>query len=374
MRSSMLRILIAREVRRLQKNPTALMLIGLLAAVALLMATSRPVTKQTAAGPAPRFWLVYFHRAPWIEHVVENLPRSFEVVAMAREDVPGTERHGLDQPLAYPQGDHAVEVRMAADENGEPVIHVVGRFSGNDPTVLDPFWAWFWPTTTSAFIQGARLEQHVVPRRRAQKSAVQTLQETSVADFVTPELIGAVLLLIVQFFACCHLLVSFTSQDRERGTLMALTLSPATSSEILTAKFVFHLGLSLGGCVAIVAILQPAALLQPTLWTVLLLTSFGLMSVGTCISTFARTQAAAGLLALCYMLAGAVLFYLSTKFSAFAALKQCVFENYSFPLLYRSLKAPLPLTAALTHLATMGAIVAIWFTLARSSFVRFGWK
>jgi hypothetical protein len=68
------------------------------------------------------------------------------------------------------------------------------------------------------------------------------------------------------------------------------------------------------------------------------------------------------------------LFYLSTKFSAFAVLRQCVFENYSFPLLYQSLKAPLPLTAALAHLATMGAIVAIWFTLARSSFVRFGWK
>ncbi len=174
--------------------------------------------------------------------------------------------------------------------------------------------------------------------------------------------------------ACCHLLVSFTSQDRERGTLMALTLSPATSSEILTAKFIFHLGLSLECCVTIVAILQPMALLQPTLDAQLLLTSFGLMSVGTCISTFARTQAAAGLLALCYMLAGAVLFYLSTKFSAFAVLKQCVFENYSFPPLYQSLKAPLPLTAALTHLATMGAIVAIWFTLARSSFVRFGWK
>ena len=126
--------------------------------------------------------------------------------------------------------------------------------------------------------------------------------------------------------------------------------------------------------IAIVAILQPAALLQPTLWTALLLTSVGLMSVGICISTFARTQAAAGLLALCYMLAGSVLFYLSTKFSAFTVLRQCVFENYSFPLLYRSLKAPLPLTAALTHLATMGAIVAIWFTLARSSFVRFGWK
>lgn len=373
MRFPILRILIAREVRRLQKNPTALMLIGLLAAVALLMATSRPVTKQQAVA-APRFWLTYDHRAPWITDVVANLPASPEIVATAREDVRGADRHGSTQPLAYPPGDHGVEIRLGRDNNDQPVIHVIGRFAGNDPAVLNPFWNWFWPTATSAFMQGARFEQHVVPLQRAPKSAAEALQDKSVADIVTPELIGAVLLLIVQFFACCHLLVSFTSQDRERGTLMALTLSPATSSEIMAAKFVFHLGLSLTGCIAIVAILQPAALLQPTLWTVLLLTSFGLMSVGTCIATFARTQAAAGLLALCYMLAGAVLFYLSTKFSAFAVLKQCVFENYSFPLLYQALKAPLPLTAALTHLATMAVIVTAWFVLARSSFVRFGWK
>ncbi|MHC4877240.1 MAG: hypothetical protein ACYTGL_12155 [Planctomycetota bacterium] len=374
MRLPILRILIAREVRRLQKNPTALMLIGLLAAVALLMATSRPVAQQTGPTKAPRIWLTYDHRAPWIEHVVENLPSSPKIIAGPREDVTGADRFGANRPLTYPAGDHGVEILLGTDRNNDPVIQVVGRFSGDDPTVLQPFWNWFWPTATSAFMQGARFEQHLVPVRQTPQSAVQKLQQTSVAEFVTPELIGAVLLLIVQFFACCHLLVSFTSQDRERGTLMALTLSPATASEIMTAKFAFHLGLSIAGCVAIVAILQPAALLQPTLWTVLLLTSLGLMSVGTCISTFARTQAAAGLLALCYMLAGAVLFYLSTKFSAFALLRQGVFENYSFPLLYQSLKSPLPLATVVLHVGRMSAIVAAWFVLARTSFVRFGWK
>jgi hypothetical protein len=47
-RSRIVKILFGREFRRLRKNPSALMLIGLLSAVALLMATSRPVSKDAS--------------------------------------------------------------------------------------------------------------------------------------------------------------------------------------------------------------------------------------------------------------------------------------------------------------------------------------
>ena len=132
-------------------------------------------------------------------------------------------------------------------------------------------------------------------------------------DLVKTEVIGTTLLLMVQFFACCHLLVSFTAEDRERKTLNALALSPAGLAEIMLSKAAFHLCLSLAGSALITVIISPAALTRPVLWVTIFITSVAMMSVGTCIATLARNQAAAGMLALCYMMAGAILFFLSTK-------------------------------------------------------------
>ncbi len=327
-RSRIVKILFGREFRRLRKNPSALMLIGLLSAVALLMATSRPVSKDSsqpdaASQAACDVWLIYETRSEWLDYLAANLPNTPAVRIVHRDRVP-IENGGWK----LPPGDGAVEVLYSDDVYGEQrtnrgsvfgKVMLNGKYPGKDPATLDPFWNWFWSTLTEYHTQGLRFEQSTEPLKTQAANAPASLEETSVADLVTNELIATMLLLIVMFFACCHLLVSFTAQDRERGTLSALVLSPANTSEILLAKFLFHLLISLGGCLAIVAILKPIVLTQPVLWLVILLTSIGLMCVGTCIATLTKTQASAALLALCYMLGGTVLFYLSTKFTAFTS-------------------------------------------------------
>lgn len=381
-RAEMVSVLLDREFRRLRKNPSAIMLIGLLSAVALLMATSRPVPKGSgpAQGPtagarqASTIWLVYEQRARWLDFMAERLPDSPAVRIVHRDRVP-TE----NGTLKLPPGDSAIEVTYGDQRETDAgavwgKVILVGRYPGKDASVLDPFWDWFWPTLTTYHTGGLRFETTAEPLgTRAAPSQPAALEDTSVAELVTSELIGTMLLLIVMFFACCHLLVSFTSQDRERGTLSALVLSPAKTSEILLAKYIFHLLISYGGCIAIVAILKPVVLTQPVLWIVVFLTSVGLMSVGTCIATLARTQASAALLALCYMLAGAVLFYLSTKFTAFGLLKQLAFENYTFPLLYATMKHPVSIFRA-AGLLQMAVIVGVWIAAARTCFYRFGWR
>lgn len=379
-RPEMIKILLARELRRLMKNPSALMLLGLLSAVALLMATSRPVSNKgdqhgngMAAQAAVDVWLIYDQRSAWLDHLAEKLPDTPTIRIVQRDRVPienGTWK--------LPPQDAAVEV-VYGDEfetrQGSAFSKVIlnGRYPAKDAEVLAPFWDWFWPALTEYHTQGLRFEQSTQPRNAKATDAPTSLEDTSVADLVTNELIATMLLLIVMFFACCHLLVSFTSQDRERGTLAALVLSPANTSEILLAKFIFHLLISLGGCLAIVAILKPIVLTQPLLWLVILLTSVGLMCVGTCIATLAKTQASAALLALCYMLGGTVLFYLSTKFTAFNFIKQLAFENYTFPLLFATMKHPVSVFHA-SGLGTMFALVGIWIVIARSCFYRYGWR
>jgi len=361
-------ILVGRELKRLKRNPSALMLLGLLTAIALLLATSRPVTESAAARRAaqPAFWLVYDQPAGWLAWLSRNLPPSPEIRILHQSQMPM--RHGVPD---IPPGDCVVEIRQGETQAGS-MVAFVGRHPGADPSVLNPFRNWIWPTLLDFHTRDIRFLHSSEPLH-AQPVQRKSLQDTSVADLVSSELIGTMLLLMVQFFSCCHLMVSFTSQDRERGTLAALVLSPARSSEILIAKFLFHLMLSLLGSVTIVAILQPAALAQPLLWVVLLLTSTGLMCVGTCIATLAKTQASAGLLALCYMLAGAGIFYLAAQFTAFATLKRLAFEAYSFPLLYGLFKAPVPVWAA-PGLANLAVLVLAWIIAARTCFYRHGWR
>ncbi|MDA1166286.1 MAG: ABC transporter permease [Planctomycetota bacterium] len=386
-RSRLVSILLDREFRRLRKNPSALMLIGLLSAVALLMATSRPVSKEpgnqagvsvTAAAGSSRktldVWLIYDQRARWLDYLAQNPPESPTIRIVHRDRVPVE-----DGQLKLPPGDAAVLVLYGDQrETSQGIVFgkviLNGRYPGDDPAILKPFWDWFWPTVTTYHTNGLRFEQSAEPLGTQTAASVPaSLEDTSVADLVTNELIATMLLLIVMFFACCHLLVSFTSQDRERGTLAALVLSPARTSEILLAKFIFHLLISLGGCLAIVAILKPIVLTQPVLWLTILLTSVGLMCVGTCIATLAKTQASAALLALCYMLGGTVLFYLATKFTAFAFVKQLAFENYTFPLLYATMKHPVSVLHA-PGLGAMVVLVGVWITVARTCFYRYGWR
>ena len=390
-RSTMIRILLGREFRRLQKNPSALMLIGLLSAVALLIATSRPIAQQAndaAAGRKPAtlaIWLIVDEPLPWLPEVVARAPESLVVRRISRSR--------LDEVPELPAGEHAVEIRAelittdTTNKTGSPLdllndesetaqmlqLRVVGRYRGADPKVLDPFWKWFWPALSSMQAGNVAFVQDAEPLGGAAIAQQKSLEETSVAELVKAELIGTSLVLMVEFFACCHLLVSFTSQDRERGTLSSLVLSPARVSEILFARYLFHLILSLGGSLIIVAILQPLAMTQPLLWAVMILTSLGLMSVGTCISTLVKTQSSAALLALCYMLAGAVLFYLSGSFKSFAVLRLLAFENYSFPLLYATFKAPTSLMAA-PGLLNMALLVGMWIVVARNCFYRYGWR
>jgi hypothetical protein len=124
---------------------------------------------------------------------------------------------------------------------------------------------------------------------------------------------------------------------------------------------------------AVLAILQPSALVQPLLWIVLVLTSLGMMAIGTTIATLCRTQTTAGLLTLSYMLGVGVVFYLSTQFPAFDWIKLGMLERYSLPLVYLNLKLPLSITRA-PGLIPLLLLSMTWLTVAAMLFRRYGWR
>lgn len=361
--------LLRREIRRLQKNPAALMLIGLLVAIAFLVSlsgppgnSSRDVSADQADQPM-RVAVVFDEDTPLVRDLTASPALDFELKIRDRRNV--TDRNGR---LRIPDGWAIVELRNAPRHgNG---ISVVARYVGASPDSLEPFWKWFGPRISVHHHDAFLIDQKVV-QRPAPKS--RSLQDKSLGELINGAAIGTSLLLVVQFFSCCHLLVSFTAQDRERKTLTALALSPARLSEIMLAKGIFHLALSMIGSMMVVGILNPVAVLNPVLWITLTLTSTAMMCVGTCIATLARNQAAAGMLALCYMMSGALLFYLATKLTAFALLKGLAFESYSFILLYLAFQHPEHILLA-RALLPLAALTALWMVLARTCFYRFGWR
>ena len=375
-RLDMLRPLIGREVLRLVKNPSALLMLGMLVAFSLLLALSRgdkkaPMTcvivhpdKLTTVdwgGTATDFIKKLTRQA--------KTTRTIGVIPLSRVPVYRGQR-------VYPPNTCAIELLdLPTSDKGKSQLTVSYRHPGGKSDVLEPFLRWFWPIALDHFGHVAVVESEPTSSRPKTAAGVvmERLQSGSLTELMTEELAAAVLLLVIQFVTCCQLIVSFTSQDRERGTLTALALSPIRMSELLQAKILFHLALSAIGCCAVIAILKPAALSHASLWATLILTSLGLCGVGMVIASLARTQSAASLLALCYMLVGAVVFYLATKFSAFAWVKSLAFENYSFGMIFLSLQQSIPIARA-TDLQPMTFLVAGWLVAATLLFRARGWR
>lgn len=363
-RPRMLAILVSREARRLRKNPSALLLLGLLTAIAVLLSLSRPAPK-----PPMNCWVVFEHETPWTERLRQRAAENPRIRVVPMSDV-----KSLSGWRVYPPHDCAIELAGQASNTPHDKITLRFLYPGNDPNVLSPYLQWFWPVTAEHFGKTAPFAATTLPiTGTSRAAALERLRQSSITDLMTEEFVATILLIIVLFVTCCHLQVSFVSQDRERGTLTALALTPASMTELLLSRYMFHLSLGWTACAAIVGILRPESITHPLLWVTIALASIGLVSVGTVMASLARTQNAAGVLSLCYMLIGGVLFYLATKFSAFGPIKEASFEGYSLPLLFLSLKQNVPLEKA-PGLARLAELVGVWTVAASWLFRQRGWR
>ncbi len=365
-RPVMLRVLLAKEWLRLRKQPTALLLLGLLTAISVLIATGGPQLQGAGAtAKLPTCWIVYDAENEWIQHLKQNVPDTPPIRIVAVDEMP---RRG--DAIAYPSGDCGME--LITKNRKQP--RIIFRYPGTQPNIMFPHSQWFWGTTVAFLGETSAFDQVLMPMGRSSpQSASDVMKQTSLSDLMTLEMVGSLLLYGVQFFCCAHLLISFTSQERERGTLLALALTPASVPEILLAKCLFHGSLSVTMCGIIVAILKPMALVQPLLWATLLVSAVGFLSVGILVASLAKTQATAALLTLCYMLGVALVFHLSRGWASFAMVRELMFEHRGFLLIHSSLRtggSPLDWI----RLGGLGVVVLGWVTVATTIFQRRGWR
>jgi hypothetical protein len=401
------RTLVVKEALRLATNRGAIVLAALLVAAAGLLAAFDPGGERLVSSPRPveQFWVDYWRDGPWVKYLKAHVPDELRprVYFRAEAAIP-RDRGGT---LQYVAGEGAVQLRPASDGSGDQYV-VWFWYSGGDPAALAPYEEWFWretrqffheqavkalpadrqeearrllppPATTDAGRLFAELERQyrdrlsaiaapgpapMLPELEVRRSVLRTIDVRSA--------VATALVLFSLFFACVYVQSSLTCEERERGVLLAQAISPATAAEIVAAKATVFAGggLLLGALLA--GICQPTVLAMPFFWLALAAAAAGLLGVGLVIASLARTQRAAGVAALGYTLAVALVILVS-GLVGLPGLPWLMIEFHLPKMLQAALDGSVQSFHWLNLAATAG-LAFVWLVGALLLFWRRGWQ
>ncbi len=338
MRAHIVAALVGKDFSRLVRNGPALMLLGLFVLVAILVGSSGLVEEKkqsnSATAPLQETWIVYSEDSQWIQLLKRRAPDELGIRFRKISQL---------ESETYPANICVIEIRPEKYFSDRKQIRrpIHYRYSGSDPQILWGVTRWFLSVSLEHFgemPQFFETIQPIAPPTQEDQSR-SALEDVSVADLLSLSLITTGLITTIQFFAACGLLVSLTAQERKRGALRALLLTPATFFEYVATKAVVHGGLALGTSTIAVAALQPAALNSLLLWGTMISVTCGYFAVGLLIACFAKNQAAPNLLSFAYVLAIGTLNLLAYRFEAFQFLSALTFERYGLILTIASLSA-----------------------------------
>ena len=368
-----LRTLLEKEISRHLANRGGLILAGLLIVVALLSSQFGQNTKGMDSGnltPSVHNCFVdYWQNDAWIKHLESHVPDELRGSLRFRQ-VPRV--MGDHEQLVYPPGTGAIQIRPNGTEAGQPRFLIWLWQPSGDETGLTPFESWFWKESY-AYFQEQAAPILAESGDLANRAPILEQRRTALSGGLDAKTgITTALVLFAVFFVCVYLLPSLTCEERERGVLVAQALSPATAREILAAKFLFYpiVGMALAALLA--GLNQPSVLRQPFFWFALTVSACGSLGVGMSIASMAKTQRAASMGALCYMMVVTLFIFV------------CQQTNVPYvPYLALEYHCPRMLHAALTgtiawyhwaHLLCAWVLSIFWAILATSLFRRYGWQ
>jgi hypothetical protein len=362
MRWRILRVLLKKELLRHAANRGAIGLVVLLVAAAFLLSLfgRKNSPGSTILGGDAHCYVDYWQNGPWIEHLRQNIPDNLKNRVTIRFVA---EAPVSDGKIVYPPGNVAIQIRSSGD-GAQHSVHIWN--SDSDGSAVAPFEAWFWR-------ESYQYQQEQSPGRAGVVAANAEIERSKLDGAVDARSsIATSLVLFGLFFVCVYLLPTLTCEERERGVLLAQALSPASPTEILTARFLFYplIGMALAALLA--GIYSPAALGRPFFWLALVVGAFGSMGIGLTISTLARTQRAASMGALCYMLAVAMILVICQQ-NNIPGVPWLALE-FHFPRIFQAVLANSLRWYHWWHLAGATALSIAWTGLATILFRRYGWQ
>jgi hypothetical protein len=355
MRWHILRTLLCKEALRHRANRGGIALVVLLVAAALLLSFFGGRDGLGGLTPGVQVCYVdYWDDSALIAHLKYRVPADLagHIRFRPAREVP----QGADGILVYPQGTGAIQVRPG------PGGCKVCFWHPADAGAMAPFEIWFWEETA-----------HFAQAQAGGAVPVIEAERLELEGGIDPRSgVATALVLFGLFFVCVYLLPSLTCEERERGVLLAQALSPASPAEILAAKFLFYPALGLGLAALLAGTYQPQALARPFFWLALAAAVLGSMGIGLTIASLARTQRAAGLGAMCYTLAVALLLFICQQ-NGIPGLPYLALEYHCPRMLHAALTGAVH-ASHWGHLAAAAVLAGLWTAAASLLFRRHGWQ
>lgn len=415
MRLYVLKTLLHKELLRLLNNRGGLAMAGVMVLAAVMAAAFGDTNFSTSMVTGKTQCVVdYWQEDGWVEHLRDNVPPELTGRVTFRSLA------GKKGTIGYPLGAVGIQMRPLknvaegeppADRHESAGVKVWVWYPDPDGASAAPFEIWFWRQSRRYFEGLAGLEDEPHPsatetdyrpegadaawwhddQREFRERLEARLADVGTADRIAdvPDVrversrlvdrrvnlrAGAAMFLVLMAlcFVCIFLMPSATAEERERGALLAQALSPASSLEILGAKLLFYPTLAVGLASLVAGICRPEAWSLPFFWLALGITALGTVGIGLTLSVLARTQRAASMSALSYMLAVALILII------------CRANGLEFPAaLMLENHGPAMLLAALNdsvkpshwgQLAISWVLSVVWCGLATALFRRFGWQ
>ncbi|HYH64946.1 MAG TPA: ABC transporter permease [Urbifossiella sp.] len=405
MRLYVLHALVTKEAQRHVANRGGIVLAVLLVAAAVLLSVFAPEEAAGGTGMVGgvhHCFVEYDRATPLVKHLQENKPKDLKVQfrALANADA-------INTVIVYQPGTGAIQLRqdtLAPDRR--PAVKVDVWHPDGDPLALAPYEAWFWKETRRYFAAEARKTlptadipadpdfaaggTWLVTEAHARlQDRVEAARGTNEVRPIVPDLVidrkglgGKVLdfraaiatgmVVFALYFACVYLLPTLNCEERERGVLLAQALSPASPAEIVAAKFLFYPTAGIALAAIIAGVYHPAILKSLFFWLSLLAVAGGFLGIGMTIATLSKTQRAAFLGGMCYLLSvSMVLLICSTNGIPF--LPYLAVEYHGPRILHAALAGEVH-TGHWGHLGGAVALAVVWLTAAGWLFRRRGWQ
>lgn len=382
MRFHILRALLVKEVHRHLLNRGGLALAALLVVAAVMLSYFNPGGGAGGTGGGPlvggvhRCYVQYPEETPFIAKLKERVSAELQPHVVFQQIRPGD----VDGLITYEPGAAAIQIRPRTDGYLFWVWHPPGAAGS-----MAPYERWFFRTARDVLAQRPMAEnladdlwavrESFDQLRRSKPDMPKIEIDRAALGAKELDLRSAVatgMVVFALYFACVYLLPTLNCEERERGVLLAQALSPASPAEILTAKFLFYPTLGIILAAALAAIYQPLVLSSLFFWLAVGAVASGFLGIGMTVATLAKTQRAAFMGAMCYLLSVSLILIVCTQ-------NQIVWV----PWLTVEFHGPRILHAAITrevqpghwlHLAAEATLATGWIMAAGWLFRRRGWQ
>ena len=412
MRYPIVRALVVKEARRHVANRGGIALCLLLVVAALLLSVFNP---GAGAGGSGGGALV-----DGVHRCLVQYPAEDGFVAALKASLPadlrphvGFERRdpaAVDGLVTYPPGTGAIQIRVRSHPGGRPVWQFAVWHPPENPAAMAPYEAWFWRAARVALQQqaaGALAKAGGDPGRltpldpadddlwAVRDSYRQLAAEVERAnpggsDRVTPPVVEVTraglgakaldlrstvamgMVVFSLYFFCVYLLPTMTCEERERGVLLAQALSPASPAEILAAKFLFYPVLGVGLAATLAGIYRPEALGTLFFWLTLAAVGGGFLGIGMTVATLAKTQRAAFMGSMCYLMSVALILFICQQ-NGITWVSYLAVEYHGPRAVHAAITGEVAWHHWMNLLAAAGLGLG-WMTLAGWLFRRRGWQ